>query len=93
MTTTATLAEGSRLVAKRMQASSGTSFPRHKASIESVLVVTEGRCTLRYDSSTETLEAGDTAAIPADEWHRVEADPGFTAVHVMPKEIRFTFSA
>lgn len=93
MTTTATLAEGSTFVAKRMQASSGTAFPRHKASTESVLVVTEGRCTIRYATSTESLNAGDTTAIPANEWHHVEADPHFTAVHVMPKDIRFTFSA
>lgn len=93
MTTTATLAEGSTFVAKRMQASSGTGFPRHKASTESVLVVTEGRCLIRYASRTETLDAGDTAVIPADDWHQVEADPHFTATHVMPKDIRFTFSA
>lgn len=93
MTTTATLAEGSTFVAKRMQASSGTSFPRHKASAESVLVVTDGRCILRYADSTAHLDAGDTAVIPADEWHQVAADPHFTATHVMPREIRFTFSA
>lgn len=93
MTTTATLAEGSTFAAKRMQASEGTSFPRHKASLESVLVVTAGRCLVRYADRAETLEVGDIAVIPADDWHQVEADPDFVATHVMPREIRFTFSA
>lgn len=90
--TTTPLAEGSSLVAKQMHGSSGSPFPRHKASVESVLVVTEGRCTIRFETSHQTLAAGHTAVIPADEWHQVEAEPHFTAVHVMPKEIRFTFS-
>ena len=93
MTSTTSLAEGSDLVAKRMQASTGTSFPRHKASVESVLVVTEGRCIVRYDTSQQELDAGDTVVIPPGEWHQVEADPSFSAVHVMPRTIRFTFSA
>ena len=93
MTSATTLAEGTDLVAKRMQASTGTSFPRHKASVESVLVVTEGRCIVRYDDRHQELNVGDTAVIPAGDWHHVEADPSFTAVHVMPRMIRFTFSA
>lgn len=91
--TTAPLAEGSTLVAKRMQSAPGSSFPRHRASAESVLVVTEGRCTIHEASSHRTVNAGDSAVIAADEWHRVDADPSFTAVHVMPKDIRFTISA
>lgn len=93
MATTTPLDDGSTFVVKRMHASSGNSFPRHKASAESVLVVTEGRCTIRFATTHRTLDAGHTAVIPADEWHQVEADPSFTAVHVMPNEIRFTFSA
>lgn len=93
MTSTAALAEGSDLVAKQMQATAGQSFPRHKASAESVLVVTDGRCIIRFDGTQQTVEAGQVAVIAADEWHQVEADPSFVAVHVMPRQIRFTFSA
>lgn len=93
MTSTASLAEGSTFVAKQMQALAEKSFPRHKASAESVLVVTEGRCTIRFGDRHQTLEAGETAIIPADDWHQVEANPSFTAVHIMPRDIRFTFSA
>lgn len=93
MTTTTPLAEGSALVAKRMQASSGQSFPRHRASTESALVVTAGRCTIRFADRLQELSAGETAVIPAGDWHQVEADTDFSAVHVMPRDIRFTFSA
>ncbi len=83
---------GPGLVAKQMQASAGQSFPRHRASAESVLVVTEGRCIIRFTATDQTVGAGQTAVITANEWHHVEASPSFTAVHVIPKEIRFAFS-
>lgn len=86
------LEEGSLLVAKRMEGAEGISFPGHTASVESVLVVTEGRCVVKFRDADRVLSAGDTFLVPPDEWHQVVADPDFRAVHVMPKEIRFEFS-
>lgn len=87
------LEEGSLFDTKRMEATSGISWPRHKASAESVLVVTEGRCIVKFPDTDRTASAGDSVIIPADVWHEIVADPAFAAVHIMPKDIRFTFSA
>ena len=87
-----TLADGAELVAKRMEGASGTAFPAHTASLESVLVVTGGRCIISFSGTDHHLVAGDSFVVPADEWHQVVADPEFAAVHVMPKDIRFTFA-
>ncbi|MCQ9337395.1 hypothetical protein NQ011_12010 [Corynebacterium phoceense] len=38
------------------------------------------------------VRAGDSVVIPVDVWHEIVADPDFTAVHIMPKDIRFTLS-
>lgn len=87
------LQEGSQFDTKQMEATAGISWPRHRASTESVLVVTEGRCTVEILGMSRSLGEGDSVVIPADEWHEITADPEFTAVHIMPKGIRFTFSA
>ena len=86
------LEEGTLFVTKRMEATEGISWPRHRASVESVLVVTEGRCIFKFPDADHGVSAGDSLVIPADVWHKIVADPAFTAVHIMPKEIRFTFS-
>lgn len=87
------LQEGSLFETKRMEGGPGTSFPRHRASTESVLVVTEGHCIITLSDTDHSLEAGDSFVVPADEWHQVLANPDFKAVHIMPKEIEFVFSA
>lgn len=87
------LQEGVLWVTKRMEATSGASLPRHRASIESVLVVTEGQCILNLSDAYEVLGQGDSFVVPAHVWHQITADPDFRAVHIMPKEIRFEFSA
>lgn len=86
------LEEGVFWVTKRMEATSGLAMPGHTASIESVLVVTEGRCIVKFRDAEHRLSDGDSFVVPADVWHQVVADPDFKAVHVMPKEIRFKFS-
>ena len=86
-----TLADGTDLVAKRMEGASGTAFPEHAASLESVLVVTDGRCIIKFRDTEHGLAPGDSLVVPAGEWHQVVAAPQFAAVHVMPKDIRFTF--
>lgn len=87
------LEEGELLDTKRMEATSGISWPRHKASTESVLVVTAGRCIMKFPDGDRAVEAGDSVVISADVWHEIVADPAFTATHIMPKDIRITFSA
>lgn len=86
------LGEGSLFDTKRMEAEEGVSWPRHKASTESVLVVTEGRCIVEFPDSDHRVSAGDSLIIPADIWHEVVPAPEFKAIHIMPKDIRFTFS-
>lgn len=86
------LEKGALFVTKRMEATAGVSWPRHRASTESVLVVTEGRCIVKFSDTDHSLSAGDSLIIPAGEWHEIVADPEFTAIHSMPNEIRFTFS-
>lgn len=86
------LQDGSLFVTKRMEATSGKAMPRHKASIESVLVVTDGQCLIKFDDENHVVAQGESFVVPADLWHQVVADPDFKAVHIMPKEIRFEFS-
>lgn len=87
------LEEGTLFETKRMEAAPGVAWPRHKASVESVLVLTRGRCVVQFPDTGHRMGAGDSLVIPADVWHEIVPDPQFTAVHIMPKEIRFTFSA
>lgn len=86
------LKKGADFVTKRMEADSGTAFPKHTASVESVLVVTQGRCVVKFPDTDHALEAGDSFVVPAEEWHQVVADPEFSAVHIMPHQIRFDFA-
>ncbi len=93
MKNTVSLTEGEVLVAKSMVGTEGTAFPQHRASLESALVVLEGSCTITFTDAAHDLRAGDTFIVPADAVHEVAGTPDFTAVHVMPKDIRFTFTA
>lgn len=86
------LEEGTLFITKRMEATEGISWSPHRASVESVLVVTEGRCIFKFSAADHTVSAGGSFVIPAGVWHEIVADPAFTAVHIMPREIRFTFS-
>lgn len=91
MRQTTPLREGAVLVTKEMKGTDGTKFPSHTASLESVLVVLDGSCTITVGGAAHELRAGDTFVVPADEVHQVVGAPDFTAVHVMPKDIRFDF--
>lgn len=86
------LGEGSLFTVERMEGTAWESFPRHTASIESVLGVTEGQCVIPFRDASHALRSGDTFVVLADEWHQVVADPAFQDVHVMPTEIRFELS-
>lgn len=86
------LAAGELFDTKRMEAAEGVQWPRHKASAESVLVVTAGALVIEFPDEQHTLTSGESAVIPADIWHEIIPAPTFTATHIMPKDIRFTFS-
>lgn len=86
------LEEGELFDTRQMSAGGGISMPRHRASVESALIVTEGRCIVRFDDADRAMTTGDSVILPADVWHEIVADPEFVAVHIMPKDIRFTFS-
>lgn len=90
---TVSLNEGEALVTKRMEGSDGAAFPRHSASLESALVVLEGSCTITFSHDVHTLHAGDTFVVPADDVHQVISNPDFKAIHIMPKDICFSFKA
>lgn len=92
MRSTTDLREGAALMTKQMRGAGGAEFPWHTASVESALVMVEGTATIEFSDRSEELGPGDTLIIPADIPHRVVATPEFTAVHVMPNEIRFNFN-
>ena len=85
------LKEGSVLITKQMIGTDGTAFPTHSASHESALVMTEGSCELSFPDAVHILNTGDTFIVPADVVHQIVGTPNFSAVHIMPKDIRFNF--
>ena len=91
MKRTVSLEAGDVLMTKRMEGTDGTEFPRHKASLESALVVLSGACTITFPDAAHELRAGDTFIVPAGEVHQIVGRPDFTAVHIMPRDIRFDF--
>ncbi|RSZ64200.1 cupin domain-containing protein [Corynebacterium hylobatis] len=91
MRKTTSLKDGTVLSTKRMEGVDGAGFPPHTASHESALVILEGTCTITFGEVSHELHAGDTFIIPADEVHQVVGLPDFTAIHVMPRDIRFNF--
>ena len=87
------LDQGEVFETKRMEAAEGVQWPRHKASHESVLVVTEGTLKVAYSDAQSVVRTGESIVIAADTWHEIVPDPTFRAIHIMPKGIRFTFAA
>src|SRR5690554_5362578 len=87
-----TLARGSDLIAKQMEAEADDLLPKHLANIESILFIHEGECTLNLDGEDHLLKQGDAFIVPADVTHqiRVKTDD-FKGVHFMPKKIEFEF--
>lgn len=85
------LEEGTLFSTKEMAADSGRALAKHRASVESVLIVIEGSCVLAMHGADQVMEVGDSRLIPADEWHQITANPAFRAVHIMPVGIEFEF--
>ncbi|MCG2418082.1 cupin domain-containing protein [Aequorivita sp. F47161] len=89
--TVKTLATGSVLIAKQMQANAGEILPAHLANLESILLVQEGECVLNINGKDHILKQGDAFVVPPEIKHQIKVNKDFKAVHFMPKEIKFTF--
>lgn len=86
-----TLASGTKLIAKQMQAKSGDLLPKHLADVESVLFIHEGECEFDLDGEKTILKAGESIIVPAKVKHQIKVTVDFKGVHFMPKNIQFTF--
>jgi|SRR5690625_1604003 len=85
------LAAGKIFTTKQMAANAGELLPKHKASHESVLIITQGSCIMNMEGKEHQLELSDVIVIPAGEIHQIRAKEDLKAVHIMPKEIQFEF--
>ncbi|MBY5956787.1 cupin domain-containing protein [Membranicola marinus] len=85
------LAKGDKFTAKQMAAKAGALLPKHRASVESVLVMLEGECVLSLAQTKHVLKPGDSFIIPPKIIHQISASQDFRAVHVMTKDIKFDF--
>lgn len=86
-----TLATGTSLIAKQMQANAGELLPAHLANVESILLMQEGECIFKMNDEDLVLKPGDTMLVPPEIKHQIKAITDFKAVHFMPKDIKFTF--
>lgn len=89
--TVKTLASGSKLIAKQMQANAGELLPAHLANVESILLIQEGECIFKMNAKDKVLKQGDVIIVPPDTKHQIKANHDFKAVHFMPKAIKFEF--
>jgi len=85
------LGAGEKLLGKQMKANAGELLPKHTASVESVLVVIEGSCLFKLPEKEEKLHAGEMIIVPAEIPHQIKAIEDLTAIHIMPKDIKFEF--
>jgi len=89
--TVRTLATGEHLITKQMQAKAGALLPKHLASLESMVFVHEGECIIHIQGEAKPLKAGEAFVVPAQEEHQIKAVSAFRGIHIMPKEIHFTY--
>lgn len=85
------LARGEKFNAKQMEAKAGDLLPRHRANIESVLIVMEGECIIELDGTNNTLKQGDSFIVPPEMEHQITAVKDFKAIHVMTNDIVFDY--
>ena len=69
--TVKTLASGTKLIAKQMQANEGELMPAHLASIESILLIQEGECVFSMNGEDRVLKPGDAIIIPPETRHQI----------------------
>lgn len=85
------MASGSRLVAKRMEPPAGALLPKHLADLESIVFVHEGECIMHTHKEAKPLQAGEAFAVPTPQQHPFQAVTDIRGIHIMPKEIQFTY--
>lgn len=85
------LATGVNLVAKQMAAPAGALLPKHLADQESIVFVHEGECIIHINNADVCLKPGEAYAVPADVVHQIKVIRDFRGIHIMPKEIQFTY--
>lgn len=85
------LAIGEELNAKQMEAKAGELLPKHLATIESVLVMIEGECSINLNGIDHNLKVGDSFIVPPHLKHQIKAITDFKAVHIMTNDIKFEF--
>ena len=86
-----TLATGTKLVAKQMQANAGELLPAHLANLESILLIQEGECIFNMNDIEKVLKQGDAMVVPPGIKHQIKAVTNFKAIHFMPVNIKFEF--
>ncbi|HLR77105.1 MAG TPA: cupin domain-containing protein [Balneolaceae bacterium] len=86
-----TLASGSNLTAKQMQAEAGDLLPKHLANTESILFVQEGECIFKINGEDNVLKQGDAFVVPPETKHQIKAVTDFKGIHFMPASIKFKF--
>ena len=86
-----TLATGTELIAKQMEAKAGDLLPEHLADLESILMVHKGECLMKINNEDIHLKEGEAFIVPAKVKHQIKALADFKGVHFMPKAIRFEF--
>lgn len=86
-----TLASGTKLLAKQMQAKAGDLLPEHLANLESVLFIHEGECILKINAEEKLLKQGEAFIVPAETKHQIKVTIDFKGLHLMPKEIEFQY--
>ena len=89
--TVKTLASGTKLIAKQMQANDGELMPAHLANVESILFIQEGECIFNINGKDQVLKQGDAIVVPPETRHQIKAIKDFKAVHFMHNDIKFTF--
>ena len=89
--TVKTLASGTKLIAKQMQANEGDLMPAHLANVESILVIQEGECVFNMNGEDRVLKPGDAIIVPPETRHQIKATKDFKAVHFMPNDIKFKY--
>lgn len=85
------LATGEQFNVKQMEAKKGDLLPKHLATIESVLIVIQGKCVLTIAGIDHNLEAGDSFIVPPKIKHQIRAVEDLKAFHVMTNDIAFEF--
>ncbi len=66
-------------------------LPKHLADQESIVFVHEGECIIHINNADVCLKPGEAYAVPADVVHQIKVIRDFRGIHIMPKEIQFTY--